>query len=206
MPRTRCATSPSTTASFIKSGWAGEHTFKTGFGWMRNPWNRADWVQLRRQLHVPDEHAFRPEQPTQLSVAAPACHGAGGLRRRLSRWRVRFGQVGGEPESHAEHWRSVRLAGRRAGDQGCIRPTVRVCLQHRWHRSQRHPRRVGKVYQYQQLAVPALLARGTVIAPTLTYDTAQVASPAATGLLPTGSTAEATACLRPLLAARPVSR
>ena len=57
---------------------------------------------------------------------------------------------------------------------------------------------VGKVYQHQQLAVPALLARGTVIAPTLTYDdTAQVASPAATGLLPTGSTAEATACLRP---------
>jgi hypothetical protein len=56
---------------------------------------------------------------------------------------------------------------------------------------------VGKVYQYQQLAVPALLARGTVIAPTLTYDTGQVASPAASGLLPTGSTAEATACLRP---------
>ena len=23
--------------TFIKSGWAGEHTFKTGFGWMRNP-------------------------------------------------------------------------------------------------------------------------------------------------------------------------
>lgn len=56
---------------------------------------------------------------------------------------------------------------------------------------------VGKVYQYQQLAVPALLARGTVIAPTVTYDTAQVASPATTGLLPTGSTPEATSCLRP---------
>jgi outer membrane receptor protein involved in Fe transport len=56
---------------------------------------------------------------------------------------------------------------------------------------------VGKVYQYQQLAVPALLARGTVIAPTVTYDTTQVASPATTGLLPTGATAEATACLRP---------
>jgi hypothetical protein len=55
----------------------------------------------------------------------------------------------------------------------------------------------GKVYQYQQLAVPALLARGTVIAPTITYDTAQVASPAASGVLPTGSTPEATTCLRP---------
>jgi hypothetical protein len=39
----------------------------------------------------------------------------------------------------------------------------------------------GTVYQYQQLAILATLQQRAVISPTLAYDTAQVASPAATG-------------------------
>ena len=41
----------------------------------------------------------------------------------------------------------------------------------------------GKVYQYQQLAILATLVQRAVIAPTLAYDTTQVASPAVTGTL-----------------------
>ena len=43
----------------------------------------------------------------------------------------------------------------------------------------------------------------TVIAPQVTYDTAQVASPAVTGQLPTGSTSDRTACLQPVAGAKP---
>ena len=42
----------------------------------------------------------------------------------------------------------------------------------------------GKVYQYQQLAILATLVQRSVIAPTLAYDTAQVADPRQTGTFP----------------------
>ena len=58
---------------------------------------------------------------------------------------------------------------------------------------------VGKVYQYQQLAILATLLQRSVIAPTLAYDTTQVASPAITGTFPVrAGDAEATACLNPV--------
>ena len=43
---------------------------------------------------------------------------------------------------------------------------------------------VGKVYQYQGLAILATLAQRAVIAPTLAYDTTQVTSPITTGHVP----------------------
>ena len=58
---------------------------------------------------------------------------------------------------------------------------------------------VGKVYQYQQLAILATLAQRAVIAPTLAYDTAQVTSPIVTGTFPVkAGDANATACLNPV--------
>ena len=57
---------------------------------------------------------------------------------------------------------------------------------------------VGKVYQYQPLAILATLQQRSVIAPTQAYDTTQVASPATTGTFPVGPTPEATACLNPV--------
>src|SRR6185503_4468152 len=57
---------------------------------------------------------------------------------------------------------------------------------------------VGKVYQYQQLAVLQTLLQRPVIAPTLAYDTSQVTSPAITGTFPVGPNANATACLNPI--------
>jgi len=57
---------------------------------------------------------------------------------------------------------------------------------------------IGKVYQYQQLAILATLEQRAVISPTQAYDTTQVASPATTGTFPVGPTPEATACLNPV--------
>jgi hypothetical protein len=57
---------------------------------------------------------------------------------------------------------------------------------------------LGKVYQYQQLAILATLAQRAVISPTLAYDTSQVTSPATTGALPVKpGDPNATACLQP---------
>jgi hypothetical protein len=58
---------------------------------------------------------------------------------------------------------------------------------------------VGKVYQYQSLAILATLQQRSVIAPTLAYDTTQVASPITTGTFPVrAGDANATACLNPV--------
>ncbi|HUR34961.1 MAG TPA: TonB-dependent receptor [Vicinamibacterales bacterium] len=57
---------------------------------------------------------------------------------------------------------------------------------------------IGKVYQFQQLAVLATLEQRAVISPTRAYDTGQVTSPATTGTFPVGSTANDTACLNPV--------
>jgi hypothetical protein len=58
---------------------------------------------------------------------------------------------------------------------------------------------MGKVYQYQQLAILATIVQRSVIAPTLAYDTAQVTSPIVTGAFPVkAGDANATACLNPI--------
>jgi hypothetical protein len=58
---------------------------------------------------------------------------------------------------------------------------------------------VGKVYQYQSLAILATLQQRSVIAPTLAYDTTQVTSPITTGTFPVrAGDANATACLNPV--------
>ena len=62
---------------------------------------------------------------------------------------------------------------------------------------------VGKVYQYQQLNILQTLLQRTVVAPTLAYDTTQVASPLVTGTFPVGGDANATACLNPVAGKTP---
>jgi hypothetical protein len=62
----------------------------------------------------------------------------------------------------------------------------------------------GKVYQYQQLAILATLEQRAVIAPTIAYDTTQVASPITTGTFPVrAGDPNATACLNPIAGATP---
>jgi len=62
---------------------------------------------------------------------------------------------------------------------------------------------VGKVYQYQQLNILQTLLQRTVIAPTLAYDTTQVADPRTTGTFPVGNDAIGTACLNPVAGKTP---
>ena len=58
---------------------------------------------------------------------------------------------------------------------------------------------VGKVFQYQSLAILATLAQQPVVAPTFLYDTTQVTSPSITGQLPVRpGDPNATACLQPV--------
>jgi opacity protein-like surface antigen len=58
---------------------------------------------------------------------------------------------------------------------------------------------VGKVYQYQSLAILATLVQQAVVAPTFLYDTTQVTSPSVTGQLPVKpGDPNATACLQPV--------
>src|SRR4029077_1170119 len=61
---------------------------------------------------------------------------------------------------------------------------------------------VGKVYQYQQLAILATLLQTSVIAPTLAYDSGLVTSPAITGTFPVGANPNATACLNPIASSK----
>jgi len=185
--------------TFIKSGWAGEHTFKTGFGWMRNPLEPSGaGANFVGNYMFPTNTPFDPNNPRTYP-----------WRLQLAMGQVDFDVVDYRVGAYvSDKWAVTRdltlNIGVRYDWQDAVPETKdafgpRFGFAYNIGGTGRSVIRggVGKVYQYQQLAVPALLARGTVIAPTLTYDTAQVASPAATGLLPTGSTAEATACLRP---------
>src|SRR6185503_15054550 len=63
---------------------------------------------------------------------------------------------------------------------------------------------IGKVFQYQSLAILSTLEQQAVVAPTFLYDTQQVTSPSTTGQLPVKpGDPNATACLRPVNAATP---
>lgn len=185
--------------TFIKSGWGGEHTIKTGASFMRNPLQPSGLgANFVGNYQFPTNAPFDPTNPRTYP-----------WRLQVAMGQVDFDvidyRVGGYISDKWAVSQNLTLnIGVRYDWQDAIPETKdafgpRFGFAYNVGGADRTVVRggVGKVYQYQQLAVPALLARGTVIAPTLTYDTAQVASPAVTGLLPTGSTAEATACLRP---------
>jgi hypothetical protein len=191
--------------TFIKSGWAGEHTFKTGASFMRNPLQPSGAAtNFVGNYAFPTNVPFDPNNP----------------RTYPWRFQVAMGQVDFDVVDYR--------AGAYISDKWEVSRNLTLNVGVRYDWQDAVPRTkdafgprfgfaydvggagqtvvrggVGKVYQYQQLAVPALIARGTVVAPTVTYDTGQVASPATSGALPSGSTAEATACLRPTSGSTP---
>lgn len=185
--------------TFIRSGWGGEHTIKAGAGFMRNPLQPSGLgANFVGNYQFPTNAPFDPNNartyPWRLQVAMGQVEfdvtdyrASGYISDRWTIGRnltlnlgVRYDWQDAVPETKDAFGPRFGFA---YNVGGADRTVVRGGA--------------GKVYQYQQLAVLALLARGTVIAPTVTYDTAQVASPATTGLLPTGSTPQATACLQP---------
>ncbi|MBI2189749.1 MAG: TonB-dependent receptor [Acidobacteria bacterium] len=185
--------------TFIKSGWGGEHTVKTGFSFMRNPLEPSGVA-----ANFIGNYMFPTNTP--FNAANP--------RSYPWRFQVAMGQVNFDVVDYrvggyvSDKWavsRNLTLnIGVRYDWQDAVPETKdafgpRFGFAYNVGGADRTVVRggVGRVYQYQQLAVLALLARGTVIAPTVTYDTGQVASPAVTGALPTGTTADRTACLQP---------
>jgi hypothetical protein len=191
--------------TLITSGWGGEHTLKTGVTWMRNPLEPSGSA-----ANFIGNYSFPTNTPFDPASA----------RSYPWRFQVAMGQVDFDVVDYK--------VGTYVSDKWAVSPnlTLNLGLRYDWQdavpqtKNALGPRvgfaynvggadrtvirgGAGKVYQYQQLAVLALLARGTVIAPTITYDTTQVANPAVTGLLPVGTTPDRTACLQPVAGAKP---
>lgn len=191
--------------TLVKSGWGGEHTVKTGFSFMRNPIQpsgvAANFIgNITFPTNAPFDAANPRTYPWRFQIAM------GQVEFNVVDYRV-----GGYISDKWAVSRNLTLnIGVRYDWQDAVPKTKdafgpRVGFAYNVGGADKTVIRggAGKVYQFQQTAVLATLARGTVIAPTVTYDTAQVASPAVTGLLPTGSTADRTACLQPVAGSKP---
>jgi hypothetical protein len=188
------------TLTWIKSNWAGEHTLKTGIAISHNaaqPFGTA--ANFTGLYTFPTNGPFDAANP----------------RTYPFRFQIRMGQF--------EFDQSDRTVGTYVQDKWQIhnRLTLNIGVRYDWQRlvddskDAIGPRigaaydptgsgktiirgGMGKVYQYQPLAIQATLAQQAVVAPTFLYDTTQVTSPATTGGLPVRpGDANATACLQP---------
>ena len=191
--------------TFVKSDWGGEHTLKSGFSFMRNAsLPRAEGGNFIGNYAFPTNAPFNPANPRTYP-----------WRFQLAMGQVDFDtidyRVGGYISDRWAVSRNLTLnLGLRYDWQDAVPETTdalgpRFGFAYNVGGADRTVIRggAGKVYQFQQTAVLVTLARGKVIAPQVTYDTAQVASPAVTGQLPTGSTADRTTCLQPVAGSKP---
>src|SRR5262245_15355569 len=187
--------------NWIKSGWMGEHSFKFGAAYSRNgalPQGTA--ANFNGTYTFPTVAPFNPADPTTYPY----------------RFQIAMGQFN---FTEIDHRGSGYVS-----DKWQMNPRLTLNLGVRYDYQSATPKtkdgigpRVGfaynvmgdgktvikggfgKVYQYQQLAVLATLVQRAVIAPTITYDTTQVTSPAITGTFPVrAGDPDATACLNPV--------
>jgi Carboxypeptidase regulatory-like domain/TonB dependent receptor-like, beta-barrel len=194
------------TLTWIKSGWGGDHTFKGGASYSRNgalPQGTA--VNFTGLYTFPTNAPFNAADPKTypyrfgISMGefdfTEIDHRAAGfvqdkwqVNKRLTlNLGVRYDWQSATPDTRNAIGPRFGLAYDATGDGKTL---VRGGF--------------GKVYQYQQLAILATLVQRAVIGPTFAYDTAQVASPAVTGVLPVKpGDANATACLQPVAGATP---
>jgi len=187
--------------TWIKSGWGGEHSMKIGAAYSRNAalpqGTAANFIGLFTfPTDVPFNVADAKTYPYRFGVAmgqydfTEIDHRASGyisdkwqLNHRLTlNIGVRYDWQDATPETRDAIGPRFGVAYDVLGDGKTL---IRGGF--------------GKVYQYQQLAILATLVQRAVIAPTLAYDTTQVASPAVTGTFPVkAGDANATACLNPV--------
>ena len=193
--------------TWIKSGWGGEHTFKAGVSFSRNgPCRRA-----RR----PISPGCSPSRPTRPST--PADPKTYPFRFGIAMGQFDFTEIDHRASGYVQDkWQINRRLTLNLGvrydwqsavpkTKNAIGPRVGVAYDATGDGKTLIRGGVGKVYQYQQTRHPhATLAQRAVIAPTLAYDTAQVTSPAITGVLPVKpGDANATACLQPVAGPTP---
>ena len=174
------------TLTWIKSGWKGQHSFKAGAAYSKNAalpqGTAANFIGTAAfPGNVPFNQADPTTYPWRFSVTmgqfdfTEIDHRASGyiqdkweISRKLTlNLGVRYDWQKATPETHDAIGPRVGVAYDLFGDGKTL---VRGGF--------------GKVYQYQQIAILATLVQRAVIAPTLAYDTAQVADPRTTGQLP----------------------
>jgi Carboxypeptidase regulatory-like domain len=189
--------------TLLKSGWKGEHTFKAGVSFSKNSalpsGTAANFIGL---FDFPTNRPFNVADATTYPF----------------RFRISMGQFDFNVTDH-------RL-GTYISDKWTLNNhlTLNLGLRYDWQGATPEDRTAfgprlgfaysvgnngktvvrggaGKVFQYTQTPILITLAQREVIAPTLAYDTAQVASPAATGTFPMKpGDPNATACLNPVSA------
>jgi hypothetical protein len=192
--------------TWLKSGWAGEHTFKIGASVSRNgalpAGSGANFIGL---LTFPTDRPFNAADATTYPF----------------RFGVAMGQFDFNVIDHK--------VGSYVSDKWAVnnKLTLNLGLRYDWQgatpaeKNAFGPRLgfaynvtgdgktlirggMGKVFQYTQTPILITLAQREVIAPTFAYDTAQVTSPAVTGTFPVkAGDANATACLNPVAGLTP---
>jgi hypothetical protein len=191
--------------TWLKSGWKGEHTFKTGLSWSRDVAHPAGTAaNFIGTYNFPTNRPFNAADATTYPFRFSAAMGQFDFNvtdHRLGsyisdKWAVsnkltlnlglRYDWQGATPNEKNAFGPRVGFAYNVAGDGKTL---IRGGF--------------GKVFQYTQTPILITLAQRQVIAPTLLEDTGQVTSPAQSGTFPVGSNAGRTACLNPVVGPRP---
>ena len=189
------------TLTRIVSGWHGDHTFKAGASWSRNaalPQGTA--ANFTGLFTFPTNTPFNPADPRTYP-----------FRFGISMGQFDFEEIDHRASGYVQdkwqiHKRLTLNLGLRYDWQSAVEqtrdafgPRVGVAWDATGDAKTLVRGGFGKVYQYQQLAILATLVQRSLVAPTLAYDTAQVTSPAITGVLPVKpGDPNATACLQPV--------
>jgi hypothetical protein len=184
------------TLTWIKPGWHGDHTFKAGAAYSRNA-----ALPLGSAVNFIGQFDFLTNTP--FNQANP--------RTYPRRFQIRMGQFDFDQIDHQasgfiqDKWQVKRLTlnlGVRYDWQDLVKskdaigPRLGVAYDLTGSGKTVLRGGVGKVFQYQQLAILTTLMQNAVVAPANLFDTGQVTSPSITGQLPVAADANATACLQ----------
>jgi len=187
------------TMTWIKSGWAGEHTFKAGFAASRNA---AD--PQGTAANFTGAFDFATNVPFNAAIATTYPR-----RFQLRMGAFEFEEIDHQASGYVQDkWQvsknltlnvGVRYDWQKLIDaKDSFGPRLGVAYDLTGSGKTLVRGGIGKVFQYQSLAILATLAQQSIVAPTFLYDTQQVTSPSVTGTFPVGSTPQATACLNPV--------